>query len=103
MDLPSSVMNCRRAPGEGPVPRVVPELAGSGAREPPAQPAGLAPPELEVSLGEGALLRGLPGSLLRLWPAGGHQFGQTGSGGPHGGGQRGIAIRAFGPELCLAN
>jgi len=63
---------------------------------------GEAAPELEVSLGEGATLPGLPGPLRRS-PVGGHQFGQAGSGGPHAGGKRRIAIRALRPELRLAN
>jgi hypothetical protein len=63
---------------------------------------GEAAPELEVSLGEGATLPGLLGTLRRS-PVGGHQFGQVGSGGPHAGRKRRIAIRALRPELRLAN
>lgn len=77
-------------------------LTGAGARDQPTQPTGGAAPELEISLGESALLLDLPGPL---WPSpvGGHQFGQAGSRGPHAGGNGRIAIRALTPELRLAN
>ena len=70
------------------------------AINPPNQ-RGEAAPELEVSLGEGAILPGLLGTLRRS-PVGGHQFGQVGSGGPHAGRKRRIAIRTPRPELRLA-
>jgi len=78
------------------------ELAGARAREPPAQPAGEAALKLEVSLRESAPLRGIPGLWSRS-TVGGHQVGQTGSLGPHAGGQRRIASRALRLELRLAN
>jgi hypothetical protein len=77
-------------------------LTRAGARDQPAQPAAEATLELKVSIGEGATL---PGVLepLRRSPVGGYQFDQAGSGGPHAGGKRRIAIRALRPELRLAN
>ena len=81
----------------------VPELTGSRASEQPAQAARQAALKFEVSLGESAPLPGVPGPLRPCSSVGGHQFGQAGSGGPHAGGQRWIAIRALRLELRLPN